>query len=54
MKRAKKGSHVKFVRRVGEIVDTASVPNKREVPVGTLHSVLNQAHLTLEQWERLA
>ena len=49
-----KGSHVKFVRRFGDVVDTAIVPNKREVPVGTLHSILNQAHITLEQWERLA
>jgi hypothetical protein len=28
-----KGSHVKFVRRLGEVTDTAIVPNKREVPV---------------------
>ena len=42
------------MRRHGDIVDTAIVPNKREVPVGTLHSILNQAHITLEQWERLA
>jgi predicted RNA binding protein YcfA (HicA-like mRNA interferase family) len=26
----KKGSHVKFVRRSGETVDTAIVPNKRD------------------------
>ena len=51
---SQKGSHVKFVRRFGDVVDTAIVPNKREVPVGTLHSILNQAHITLEQWERLA
>ena len=51
---SQKGSHVKFVRRLGDVTDTAIVPNKREVPVGTLHSILHQAHLTLEQWERLA
>src|ERR1700691_5238992 len=29
---SQKGSHVKFVRRSGELLDTAIVPNKREVP----------------------
>ena len=28
-------------------MDTAIVPKKREVPVGTLRSILNQAHITL-------
>ena len=28
-----KGSHVKFVRRLGETVDTAIVPKKPEIPV---------------------
>lgn len=36
------------------MIDTVIVPNKREIPVGTLHSILNQAHLTLEEWEGLA
>ena len=49
-----RGSHVKFVRRLGDVVDTAIVPNKREIPVGTLHSILNQAHILLEEWDRLA
>ena len=51
---SQKGSHIKFVRRIGEVVDTAIVPNKREIPVGTLHSILNQAHISVEEWERLA
>jgi len=51
---SQKGSHVKFVRHVGDVVDTVIVPNKREVPVGTLHSILNQAHIPLDEWERLA
>jgi predicted RNA binding protein YcfA (HicA-like mRNA interferase family) len=51
---SQKGSHVKFVRRLAQIIDTVIVPNKREVPTGTLHSILNQAHLTVEAWERLA
>ena len=50
---SQKGSHVKFVRRSGSIVDTAIVPKKAEIQVGTLRSILNQAHIDLEQWERL-
>ena len=50
---SQKGSHVKFVRRSESIVDTAIVPKKHEVPVGTLRSILNQAHLDLETWESL-
>jgi len=41
------------VRRAGDIVDTAIVPNKQEVPVGTLRSILNQAHITPDDWEDL-
>ncbi len=50
---SQKGSHVKFVRRQGEIVDTASVPRKPEVPVGTLRSIPNQAHIDPEDWDKL-
>ena len=48
-----KGSHVKFVRRWESAVDTAIVPKKPEVPVGTLRSILNQAHIDPEEWESL-
>jgi predicted RNA binding protein YcfA (HicA-like mRNA interferase family) len=48
-----KGSHDKFVRRLSEIVDIAIVPNKREIPIGTLRSILSQAHIDLDQWEKL-
>jgi predicted RNA binding protein YcfA (HicA-like mRNA interferase family) len=48
-----KGSHIKFVRRIGLDVDTAVVPKKREIPVGTLHSILSQAHIELDDWEKL-
>jgi predicted RNA binding protein YcfA (HicA-like mRNA interferase family) len=50
---SQKGSHVKFVRRSGDTVDTAIVPKKSEIPVGTLRSILNQAHIEPEEWERL-
>jgi predicted RNA binding protein YcfA (HicA-like mRNA interferase family) len=49
---SQKGSHVKFVRRSLEGVDTAIVPKKHEVPVGTLRSILNQAHIDPEEWEK--
>jgi len=51
---SQRGSHVKFVRRSGDTVDTAIVPRKSEIPVGTLRSILNQAHIDPEEWNRLA
>jgi predicted RNA binding protein YcfA (HicA-like mRNA interferase family) len=50
---SQKGSHVKFVRRSGQVVDTAIVPRKFEVPVGTLRSILSQAHIDPDEWEGL-
>jgi len=50
---SQRGRHVKFVRLLGEIVDTAIVPKKREIPVGTLRSILSQAHIDLAQWDQL-
>ncbi len=46
-----KGSHVKFARYSLGRTDTAIVPRKSEVPVGTLRSILNQAHIDPETWE---
>ena len=48
-----KGSHVKFARISGATVDTAIVPRKSEIPVGTLRSILNQAHIDPEDWDKL-
>ena len=50
---SQKGSHVKFVRRSDAFIDIVIVPKKPEIPVGTLRSILNQAHIDLEQWVRL-
>ena len=47
-----KGSHVKFVRRLDQTVDTAIVPKKSEIPVGTLRSILSQAHITSDDWAK--
>lgn len=51
---SQKGSHVKFVRRAGDETDTAIVPKKSEIPVGTLRSILNQAHIDPEDWDGLS
>jgi predicted RNA binding protein YcfA (HicA-like mRNA interferase family) len=51
---SQKGSHVKFVRRFGDTIDTAIVPRKDEIPVGTLRSILNQAHIDLTEWDALS
>lgn len=48
-----KGSHVKFARHSSERTDTAIVPRKLEVPVGTLRSILNQAHINPDEWDKL-
>ncbi len=50
---SQKGSHVKFVRRIEETVDTAIVPRKSEVPVGTIRSILSQAHIDPYDWDKL-
>ena len=46
-------SHVKFARVSRERTDTAIVPRKPEVPVGTLRSILNQANIDPETWDKL-
>ena len=50
---SQKGSPVKFARKAGRTVDTAIVPNKKEIPVGTLRSILNQAHIDPDDWGKL-
>ncbi len=50
---SQRGNHVKFVRHSNLVVDTVIVPKKHEIPVGTLRSILNQAHLEIEEWDRL-
>ena len=50
---SQKGSHVKFARFSLGRTDTAIVPRKSEVPVGTLRSILNQAHIDTDSWDAL-
>jgi len=49
-----KGSHVKFVRQTDGTTDVAIVPRKREIPIGTLRSILSQAHIEPDNWDLLA
>jgi predicted RNA binding protein YcfA (HicA-like mRNA interferase family) len=50
---SQKGSHVKFIRRTDEGTRTAIVPRHREVVVGTLRSIMRQAGLASDEFERL-
>ena len=51
LKLVRKGSHVKFVRRSETTVDAAIVPKKLEVAIGTLRSILSQAHIDPDDWD---
>ena len=44
---SQKGSHIKFRKKDGEKVLTVIVPAaKREIPIGTFHSILKQSNLS--------
>lgn len=47
------GSHVKFARTTAEGTRTATVPKHREIASGTLRSILRQAGLSEEEFNRL-
>ncbi len=51
---SQKGSHVKFIRQSGHIIVTTIVPKHPEIAIGTLRSILRQAALTVEEFERLS
>jgi predicted RNA binding protein YcfA (HicA-like mRNA interferase family) len=48
-----KGSHVKFAKKTSQGTYTAVVPHHREVPVGTLRSILRQAGIDPDEFESL-
>ncbi len=50
---SQKGSHVKFVRHADEGTRTAIVPRHREVAVGTLRSIIRQAGIEPDEFDRL-
>ena len=47
------GSHVKFARITPTETRTAIVPRHREVAIGTLRSILRQAGLSEEEFDKL-
>ncbi len=47
------GSHVKFAKNTAEGIRTATVPFPREVASGTLRSILRQAGLSENEFNRL-
>lgn len=50
---SQKGSQVKFAKITDEGTRTAIVPNKREISIGTLGSILRQAGISIEEFEIL-
>ncbi|MCZ6535245.1 MAG: type II toxin-antitoxin system HicA family toxin [Chloroflexi bacterium] len=51
---SQRGSHLKLRKTTEQGVLTAIVPmGAREVPVGTFRSILKQARLTIEEFERI-
>ncbi len=48
-----KGSHFKFAKVTRHGTYTAIVPQHREVSVGTLRSILKQAGISPDEFERL-
>ena len=50
---SQRGSHVKFARTTDAGTRTAIVPRHREIAVGTLSSILHQAGLSVDEFDRL-
>ena len=50
---SQRGSHVKFVRYTEAGVYTATVPRHREIAIGTVRSILRQAHLSPDEFDSL-
>ena len=48
-----KGSHIKFVKQTNEGIRTAIVPHRKELSIGILKSILRQAGINEEEFERL-
>lgn len=48
-----KGSHIKFAKESTDGTYTAIVPRHREIPVGTLRSVLRQAGIDPDEFDKL-
>ena len=49
---SQRGSHIKLLKRVGDKSYTVIVPNHKEVAIGTFGSILNQANMTKNEFEK--
>ena len=49
---SQKGSHIKLVKQSGAKNLTAIVPNHKEIARGTFASILSQANLTQEEFDK--
>lgn len=47
------GSHIKFAKSTAAGIRTTTVPKHREVAAGTLRSILRQAGIGVDEFERL-
>jgi len=47
------GSHIKFAKTTEAGIRTATVPKHREIPAGTLRSILRQAGINSEVFAKL-
>lgn len=50
---SQQGSHVKFAKQTDQGLRTAVVPRHPEVATGTIRSILRQAGLSWDEFERL-
>ncbi|OQW91575.1 MAG: hypothetical protein BWK78_04265 [Thiotrichaceae bacterium IS1] len=50
---SQKGSHVKFSKVTPDGTYVAIVPHHREITMGTLHNILDQAGLTPNEFQKL-
>lgn len=50
---SQKGSHVKFIKETNKGILTAIVPNHKEITISTLGSILKQAGLTINEFDKL-
>lgn len=49
---SQKGSHIKLSKKVSDKTLTVIVPNHQEIAQGTFSSILNQANMTKEEFEK--
>lgn len=49
---SQKGSHIKFTKTKAGKVLTVIVPNHKEIALGTFQSILRQARMTKQEFEK--